>query len=92
MKALVFGDDRVISDTSKEAEQKQIEVLRRMTPSERFQHGLDLTATSRDLLEQGVRHRHPGYTEDEVRLAVIRLILPEPLFLKVYPQAGGIEP
>jgi hypothetical protein len=81
----------MISDTSKEAEQKQIELLRRMTSSERLQIGLDLTATSRALLEQGVRSRHPEYTEDEVRLAVNRLILPEPLFLKAYPQAAGIK-
>ncbi len=79
-------------DTSKEAEKKQIDILRRMNSSERLELALELTATSRGLLEQGVRRRHPEYTEDEIRLAVIRILIPEPLFIKAYPHAAGIKP
>jgi hypothetical protein len=79
-------------DTSNDAERVQIEILRRMSPSERLELALDLAATSRELLAQGVRQRHPEYTEDEVRLAVIRILLPEPLFISAYPQAVNIRP
>ena len=82
----------MIGDTSKEVKNKQIEILRRMSPSDRLTLALELTATSRKLLEQGVRSRHPEYTEDVIRLAVIRLLIPETLFNKAYPDAVGIKP
>jgi hypothetical protein len=79
-------------DTSNDAEKVQIEILRQMSPSERLELALDLAATSRELLAQGVRQRHPEYTEGEVRLAVIRLLIPESLFINAYPQAVNIRP
>jgi hypothetical protein len=39
----------------------------------------------------GVRSRHPDYTDEKVRFAVIRLQLGEALFRKVYPRVD-IEP
>lgn len=79
-------------DTSNDAEKVQIEILRRMSPSERLGVALDLAATSRELMAHGIRQRHPEYTENEVRLAVIRLLIPESLFIKAYPQAVNIRP
>jgi hypothetical protein len=79
-------------DTTNDAEQVQLAILRRMSSSERLELALDLTATSRKLLAEGVRQRHPGYTSDEVRLAVIRLLIPESLFNDAYPQAVSIRP
>jgi hypothetical protein len=43
-------------------------------------------------MEEGVRIRHPEYDEWQVKMAVIRLILPGDLFLKAYPQADTILP
>ncbi len=43
-------------------------------------------------MAEGVRKRHPDYDDRQVRLAVIRLMLPEELFLKAYPDAGEIRP
>jgi hypothetical protein len=40
---------------------------------------------TRALSAAGVRARHPEYTEREVELAVIRLILGEELFRKAFP-------
>lgn len=54
-------------DTSQEAASVQLEVYRRMTPAERLRVGLELTQMSRDLLSQGIRSRHPAYSNDEVR-------------------------
>jgi len=81
-----------LSDTSKEARRVQVEIFRRMTPEERLQKALEQSEISRELLAQGVRHRHPHYTEQEVRMAVIRLQLPESLFRSVYPGMAGLEP
>ena len=79
-------------DTTAEAYRIQIEIYRKMSPQERLRRGIELTELSHRLLAEGVRHRHPEYTDDEVRLAAIRLRLPEELFLKVYPHAKHIRP
>ena len=79
-------------DTSPEAESIQIEVFRRMGPEKRLQTAIELAQTSRELLAKGVRNRHPEYGEEEIRLAVIRILLSEQLFLAAYPAAKGIKP
>ena len=81
-----------LTDTSPEAEAIQIDAFRRMGPEGRLHAAIELSQTSRKLLAEGVRHRHPEYGEEEVRLAVIRILLPEELFLSAYPTARGIEP
>ncbi|RLE30317.1 hypothetical protein DRJ54_02945 [Candidatus Acetothermia bacterium] len=63
-----------------------------MAPEERLQRGLELAELVRALLAAGVRARHPEYSEEEVRLAVIRIVLGEKLFRAAYPHAGHIEP
>lgn len=79
-------------DTSPEAERVQIEAFRRMGPEGRFKAGMALSRLSRELMAAGVRMRHPEYNERQVQLAVIRLILGESLFAKVYPESVGILP
>ena len=79
-------------DTSSQAEKVQVEVFRRMKPEMRLQMAIDLAQTSRKLVEEGVYRRHPDYGEDQIRLAAIRLILEEDLFLSAYPEARDILP
>ena len=79
-------------DTTAEAHRVQIDILRRMTPEKRLGKGFELMQASRALLETGVRQRHPEYTDTEVHLAVIRLQLPEELFLHAYPHAAQVLP
>jgi hypothetical protein len=79
-------------DTSPEAERVQIEIFRKMTPERRLRAASELTQLVRATLAGGVRMRHPHYSDEQVRLAVIRLTLPEKLFLAVYPHAKEIEP
>ena len=57
-----------------------------------LQAAIALTQTCRKLLIEGVRRRHPEYDERQIRLAVIRLILPEKLFFAAYPEARDILP
>lgn len=79
-------------DTTPEAERVQLEVVRQMGPEKRLQAGVALSRTCRNLLTEGVRGRHPEYDEGQIRLAVIRLMLPEKLFLAAFPKARGILP
>jgi len=79
-------------DTTPEAERIQLNVLRQMKPEQRLQIAIDLAHTSRKLLMEGVRMRHPDYSEDQIRLAAIRLILKENLFFFAYPEAKDILP
>ncbi len=79
-------------DTSPEAERVQLEIFRRMGPEKRLQAGIALSQICRKLLMEGVRRRHPEYEERQIRLAVIRLMLPEKLFFEAYPEARDILP
>jgi hypothetical protein len=79
-------------DTSPEAERVQIEIFQKMTPARRLQLAVELTQTSRKLLAIGVDCRHPDYNQEQIRLAVIRLTIPEKLFLAAYPHAKDIVP
>ena len=79
-------------DTSSDAEKVQIEIFRRMAPEKRLQSAALLSETCRTLIAVGIRKRNPNYTEEQVRLAVIRCFLPEDLFLQAYPDARDILP
>jgi len=79
-------------DTTPEADHLQLEIFRRMGPEKRLQAGIELSQLCRKLLLEGVRMRHPEYNERQTKLAVIRLILPENLFLAAYPEGRDIRP
>lgn len=79
-------------DTTIKAEQIQIEIFRKMGPQKRLSNAISLPETSRRLLAEGVRTRHPEYSSDQVRLATIRLILGDKLFASVYPEAMALRP
>jgi hypothetical protein len=79
-------------DTNPDALRVQIEIFQRMEPHQRLQAAAFLSETCRSLLAEGIRKRHPNYDEKQVRLAVIRCLLPEDLFLRAYPNARNILP
>lgn len=79
-------------DTSQKAEEIQIEILKRMNPERRLQLSLLLFETEKNLLMEGIRKRHPEYTQEEVKFALIRIFLGEQLFSAVYPFAKEIKP
>jgi len=74
-------------DTTVEAEKKQIEIFRKMGPERRLMSSISLAQTSRRLLAAGVRMRHPEYSDDQVRMAAIKLLLGDTLFAAAYPEA-----
>ena len=73
------------ADTTLEAFNIQIGIFRRMPPERRLAMVFEMSNNMRRVAASGVRSRHPDYSEDQVRLAVIRLTLGEHLFREVYP-------
>ena len=73
------------ADTSKDAADRQIEVLRNMGLSGRAELTFQLCDNLRDITKAGIRHRHPDYTEQQVTQAYLRLILDKDLFQQVFP-------
>jgi hypothetical protein len=77
--------DIVPADTTPEADRVQREVYRRMSGGQRLELAFQMSDCLRGIVADGVRSRHPDYSDDQVRLAVIRLTLGRELFEKVYP-------
>jgi hypothetical protein len=79
-------------DTTIQAHQVQIDIFRKMSPEKRLENAVSLAQSARKLMAEGIRARHPEYSEQEVRLASIRLTLGEALFACAYPEALHIRP
>jgi hypothetical protein len=72
-------------DTTPEAARVQLEVFRGMPPGKRLELAIQMSEDLRHVVLAGVRQRHPEYSEEENRLAAIRLTLGDELFRRVYP-------
>ena len=73
------------ADTSLEAIRVQHAIYRRMSPEQRLRLMCQMADSARAIAADGVRSRHPNYTERHIQLAVIRLRLGDELFRRVYP-------
>jgi hypothetical protein len=63
-----------------------------MGPEGRLRASIDLARTSRALLLEGLRKRHPEFDEHQVKMAYLQLVLPRDLFLAAYPEAQDVPP
>ena len=79
-------------DTSAKAAEIQLQIYRRMSPAARLRVGLELTEMSRRLLADGIRLRHPEYSEEEVHWAFIRRWLGPEDFARAYPGRPQLPP
>ena len=79
------GDAMTPDDTSRDAANVQVAVWRRMSGEQRVAMAFELSENVRQIAAEGVRRRHPDYSDDEVRLAVIRLQLGNELFQAAFP-------
>jgi hypothetical protein len=57
-------------DTSPEAWKVLLDLVRKMSPEERLQRTIELTAAVRNLGEAGIREAYPGASEREIFLRV----------------------
>lgn len=62
-------------DTSSAARERQREAFRRMTPEQRLALAAEMSDEIRALAESGIRGRHPDWTDDEVREALVVILL-----------------
>lgn len=79
-------------DTTAEAHAVQIAVYRRMTGSERMLIGMRLSDGVRAIARDGIRGRHPEYTEAELDDALRRLVLGDALFVAAWPGHALLPP
>jgi len=64
----------VAHDTSQEAHDQQNAVHRRLGPSGRFRIAIELSELTRHCALAGIRMRHVGRSEPEIRAELIRLL------------------
>jgi hypothetical protein len=61
-------------DTTLESHEAQLQAYRRLGAAGRARLAARLSAATRELTRAGIRSRHPAYTEEEVELAIRRLL------------------
>lgn len=75
------------ADTSLEAFRVLIAVYRAMPASRRLELALQMSDDIMEVAAAGIRQRHPEYTPDEVRRALVRLRLGDKLFREIHGEA-----
>ena len=64
-----------LPDTSTTALGRQRETFRRMTPEQRLAVAAEMSDEIRAVAESGIRRRHPDYSDDEIRAALVVILL-----------------
>jgi hypothetical protein len=62
-------------DTSPAALERQRETFRRMSPEQRLAVAAEMSDEIRAIAESGIRERHPDYSDDEIRAALVVILL-----------------
>ena len=79
-------------DTTPEAQAKQYELMRRLSPEQRLRMAFALTDAMRQLVLADLHHRFPQADEDEIRRRFIARVLPREDVIRAYgfdPKAEG---
>ena len=79
-------------DTTPEAQRKQYELMRRLSPEEKLSLAFDLTDTMRQLVLADLQHRFPHADSEEIRRRFIARVLPREDVIRAYgfdPKAEG---
>lgn len=82
----------LLADTTPDAQRKQIELMRRLSPSQRLVLAFALTDTMRELIVANLRQRFPRAPETEIRRRFIARVLPREDVIRAYgfdPRAEG---
>ena len=75
-------------DTSEEAQRMHYELMRRLTPTQKFKLALDLTDTMRKLIISDLRYRYPKADDASIRRKFIARVLPREDVIRAY----GFDP
>ena len=76
------------SDTTPEAQRKQYELMRRLSPEQRLSLAFALTDAMRQLIISDLQHRFPAADANEIRRRFIARVLPREVVIKAY----GFDP
>lgn len=71
-------------DTSPEAWEVYLGILRNMSPQQKFERALELSEFVRKFCEAGIRSQYPDASDHEVFLRLTQRTLGPELFRKVY--------
>lgn len=72
-------------DTSQEAHELQLRLYRAMTPEQRSELALRMSDDVRRIAEEGIKQRHPDYSDRDVRRALVALLYGKDAAAKVWP-------
>lgn len=86
------GFSRISMDTTPEAHAAQIDAYRRMSGKERSAVTFRLNQLARETAVEGIRARHPDYGEEQLRLALFRLLFGDELTRAVWPERDLVDP
>ena len=75
-------------DTSRVAEDLQIQIWRSMTPAQKLDLAIGASEAAREMARAGLRSRHPGASDDEITHRLALLTLGEDLATRAYPDIG----
>jgi len=79
-------------DTSVEAATMQLEAWRRLGPEARVALLAELSDEIRQVSLAGIRQRHPEYTDDQARRALLRLVVGDELARAACPGRPLVDP
>jgi len=79
-------------DTSREAYERQLALYRAMTPERRSELALEMSDDVRRIAAEGIKRRHPEYSERDVRRALVALLYGKDAASKVWPGAPVPRP
>lgn len=83
---------RLPADTSIEAHRVQIEAYRRLGPDGRVALMAQMCDDERELCREGIRARHPEYTPEQIRRALLRLLHGDELTRLLFPGQPLVRP
>ena len=79
-------------DTALESHEAQLRVYRRLGATGRARLAASLSADTRELTRAGIRARHRDYSEEEVELALRRILFGDELFRRAWPTRPLLAP
>lgn len=79
-------------DTDPEAQEAQFAFWRRLGPEGRASLAAQMSDDVRTMAREGIRARHPDYTEAEAEFALRRMLLGDALFRAAWPLAPVLDP
>ena len=91
MEPLLIDMQCIPRDTSRDAFLKQIEILRDLGLSGRAAMTLEFSDNLRQIVKDGVRHRHPGWDESRVKQEALRIVLGDRLYNEAFGEKKPVD-